>query len=364
MVAEGRPVVLGAIPPSASDAVSAIISNLVDPQTWDSFVASSPHGHLLQSFAWGVLKSRFGWQAERILHSQGGRITAAQVLYRKTPIGSFAYIPRGPVADLDDRGVLSDLLADVHRQARRKGAIFLRIEPDRADPGLLPALGFQASGQSTQPRATVVVDLRPDLEQVQAQQHPKTRYNTRLATRKGVQVREAGLDDLPVFYSLLETTSARDRFAIHSYAYYQAALTLLGENARFFLATFQGEPLAGIIVAAFGEDATYLYGASGNAHRNLMPNHLLQWQAMCWAKRRGCARYDLWGIPEVAPDEKPQDAEAEDKGMAGLYRFKRGFGGQVLHYAGGYDYVYSPPRYILWRQVLRWMRRFKGGHET
>jgi lipid II:glycine glycyltransferase (peptidoglycan interpeptide bridge formation enzyme) len=389
------------------------VATAAERERWDAFVAAAPTGHLLQSWAWGEFKARFGWQAVRLVAEQAGEVVAgAQVLFRRLPLFSLAYVPRGPVVDpvADTAPVL---FAALHGEARRRRAIFLKIEPnlpedeapsrppfrevrrdgasDEApscppfrevrrdgasdEAAFLTGLGFRPSAQRVQPRTTIVVDLTPDLAAIAARQKPKWRYNIGLAARRGVTVRQGSAADLPVFYELLRHTGQRDRFAIHSLAYYQEFFRHLGAQARLFLAEYQGQVLAGIVITVFGRQAIYMYGASSSEQRHLMPNHLLQWEAMKWAKAQGCTTYDLWGVPdEVTSDEgrgmrdeaesagvKREDVKREERetwnvepgtGLWGVYRFKQGFGGQVIRYAGAFDYVYSPVLYRLWTQLL------------
>ncbi len=315
-----------------------------DPRVWDDFVCSQD-GHLLQSSAWGELKTRFGWMATRLALERGGEIiAAAQILFRRLPLGlRLAYVPRGPVVDPYDGQVLAALVEAMSTTARAHGAFALKLEPNWLDDqlarGLPPPLRGWRPGPSHQPQMTIHVDLTRDLDAILAQMKPKWRYNIRLSARKGVSVREGTTADLPLFYRLLQTTSARDRFAIHSLAYYRAAFDLLREHARLFIAEFRGEPLAAIFVTAFGKQAIYLYGASSNEHRECMPNHALHWAAIQWARTRGCAQYDLWGVADP-----------------GLYQFKQGFGGNVVRYAGAYDKVFSPARFALYTRALAFRR--------
>ena len=321
------------------------------PDAWDDFVASRG-GHVLQSTAWGELKSRFGWSAHRLALARGDTLIAgAQILFRRLPLGlHFAYIPRGPVADLDDEKITKTLFDALCRAAQSRGAFALKVELNSLAP-LGERVGVRGQfSNSIQPRTTIHLDLTRDLDTILAQMKPKWRYNIRLAERKGVTVREARADDLAEFYRLQQITSERDKFAIHSATYYRAAFELFTarDSARLFVAEHEREPLAMILVTAFGGEAIYLYGASSNTHRELMPNHALHWAAIQWAKARGCARYDLWGLGATT------DADAQT--AHGLYQFKQGFGGRMVEYAGARDIVFSRWRYALYNFALK-MRR-------
>ena len=333
----------------------------ISESDWNSFVGASPGSHVLQSSQWGRLKERFGWQVARLaVEDQGQWRAGAQVLFRSIGPRTIAYVPKGPVMDWADEEATQTLLEALHRLCRQSHAILLKIEPDLADdPTLaqkLTTLGFRASPQTIQPRCTILVDLTPNPEAILAGMKSKTRYNIRLATRKGVTVREGTADDLPEFYRLMRITGSRDAFGIHSESYYQAAHQLFVPQrlARLFLASFEDKVLAGIMVFAFGQRAWYMYGASSDEHRNFMPNHLLQWEAIQWAKERGCLTYDLWGIPDEEEEVLEREFTKRSDGLWGVYRFKRGFGGQVVHYLGAYDYVYSPLLYWLYNKLATW----------
>ncbi|MBM4464357.1 MAG: peptidoglycan bridge formation glycyltransferase FemA/FemB family protein [Chloroflexi bacterium] len=327
---------------------------------WNSFVAASPGGHILQSSQWGHLKGKFGWRAARVvIEDQGQWLAGAQVLFRPLGLHTLAYVPKGPITDLADEEVTPTLLEALHLLCRQRRAIFLKIEPDLAeDPApvqKLTELGFRPSPQTIQPRRTTLLDLTPDHEAILDSMKSKTRYNIRLAARKGVTVRQGTAKDLPGFYRLMQLTGRRDRFGIHSEPYYQAAHQLFVPQglAKLFLAIYEDKVLAGIMVFAMGRRAWYMYGASSDEHRNLMPNYLLQWEAIKWAKERGCLIYDLWGIPDEEEEVLEREFLKRNDGLWGVYRFKRGFGGQVVHYLGAYDYVYSPSLYWLYDKFSR-----------
>ncbi len=320
-----------------------------EARQWDKFICARG-GHVLQSAAWGELKERFGWSAQRVLLTQGGEpIAGAQMLFRRLPLGlRLAYVPRGPVCDPEDSPCLATLRDALSRAARRHGAFALKIEPNSVvdSPAALVAGARPASG--FQPRTTIHVDLTRDLDAILAQMKPKWRYNIRLAERKGITVRAGTPEDWSLFYRLMQVTGERDHFGIHSAEYYGTAFELLGDHARLFLAEYEGEALAAIFVTAFAGEAVYLYGASGNDHRERMPNHALHWAAIQWAKARGCTRYDLWGVPDVGALGAEHGHTLPD----GLYQFKQGFGGSVVRYAAAFDLVFSRVKYEVYQRAL------------
>ncbi len=327
----------------------------LNERVWDSFVIASK-GHIMQTWQWGELKAKFGWRAVRVALEEGGHLVAgAQILFRPLPPGiSIAYIPKGPIVDWADLDLTKGLFSAIHPIARQQRAIFLKIEPDLPDDRVLEqrleGLGFHPSPQTIQPRRTILVNLKPSLDEMLMGMKPKTRYNIRLSARKGVEIREGKAADLDTFYRLMQVTSKRGGFRVHTREYYEAAYHLFVPKglAKLLLATYGGKTLAGLMAFALGDRAWYFYGASSNEERNRMPNYALQWAAIRWAKERGCSVYDLWGIPDEEEETLEREFIKRSDGLWGIYRFKRGFGGKVVRYAGAFDYVYSPLLYRLW----------------
>lgn len=332
-----------------------IVSSLqsgMEPAVWDRFVAADARGHLLQTWAWGELKRAYGWTPVRLAVEQDGAwVAGAQVLYRRLGPLSVGYVPKGPVLVEDTAALAEALWQAVRAQSRRMGALALKVEPewrddDAARHAWLAAHGFAPSADCIQPRRTIIVDLKPSEDEILARMKQKWRYNVRLSERKGVEVRVGGADDMAAFHALMQVTGARDQFGVHTEDYYRRAWELFApeERVRLLLASYEGKLLAGLMAFAFNGQAWYMYGASSDEHRELMPNHQLQWRAMQWARERGCVQYDLWGITDVDPDS----ASAE---LGGVQRFKEGFGGEVVRYVGAYDQVYCAPLYALLHKV-------------
>jgi lipid II:glycine glycyltransferase (peptidoglycan interpeptide bridge formation enzyme) len=320
---------------------------------WEAFLARHPDAHLLQSAAWGELKSRFGWTAVRLSVGDAG----AQVLFRRPFPGlTLAYIPRGPVGDW-----LPKLLPELLAACRSERAFALKIEPDAAEGDSIEVrlrqAGLLPSRQPIQPRRSLLVDLTGDEDQLLGRMHSKTRYNIHLAERRGVQVRP--WDDLGAFHRLMQRTGERDTFGVHSAAYYRLAYQVFhppGE-CELFLAESGGQPLAALMVFARGRAAWYLYGASSDQGRNLMSTYLLQWEAMRWARRRGCVTYDMWGIPDEPEDVLESQFTHRKDGLWGVYRFKRGFGGRLVRTIGAWDLPLMP---VLYRAYRLAESRFRG----
>jgi len=336
---------------------------ITDCQQWNDFVAASECCNITQSYEWGELTPDLGGEALRIgvVDDQGNLCAAMLTLISPIPIlrRPYFYAPRGPVTDEPDSPAMTVLLNFVKAEARKRGAFMLKIEPSVEDGNTrwLTALhkrGFRPTPYSSHFRHEWVLDLRPDEKTLLAGMKEKWRHNIRLAGRKGVNVRQGeGQADIDTFYRLYETTSERDEFFIHNKTHYENVMRLYsqGDRAALFLAEYEGEAIAGIIVLRFGRWSWYMYGASSNEHRNLMPNHLLQWNAMQWARSHGCWYYNFRGIPDVLE-------EGED--LWGVYVFKRGFGGYVLRSLETHDLVYQPLIYAAYRRLLdvkRWRDR-------
>jgi lipid II:glycine glycyltransferase (peptidoglycan interpeptide bridge formation enzyme) len=339
--------------------------NVVNPtdKSWDAFVTGHPEGHILQLTSWGKLKGQFGWSAERVALTapSGGIIAGAQLLYRRLPfgLGKLAYVPRGPVLDWQDGATTLSLIDALDQTARSRGALALTIEPELTstpeNSARVTEAGFAPGTVTIQPRRTLLVDITGDDDQVLTAMKSKTRYNIRLAARKGVIVRQGTADDVRLFNELMTVTGERNDFGVRSPDYYRAAFDLFEQTGcvGLFLAEYEGKPLAGLMAYALRKTAWYFFGASSDAHRNLMAPYALQWAAVGWAKAKGCRIYDLWGVPdEDEPTLESGFSERKD-GLWGVYRFKRGFGGRLTRMIGPWDRIYSPLRYRLYQWALQ-----------
>lgn len=331
------------------------ILNETDKDIFNQFVAGHPKGHLLQTWEWGEVKARTGWEPIRLLlYRDEEPVAALSMLKRRIPgIGkSILYAPRGPVARIDDYEAMDRLWQAVKEIGKQHGAIMLKIDPDvtvekQEFAEYLEQAGFKpaktAEGfEGTQPRFVFRLDISPTEEELFAAFHSKTRYNIRLATRRGVTVRVTeDKDDLKTFYEILEITAERDGFLIRNYDYFATLWELLVERglASVFMAEYEGKAIAGTLALVLGDKAWYLYGASSNEHRNVMPNYLLQWEMIKWAKSHGCTMYDFRGVSGDLSEDNP---------LYGLYRFKKGFSGVFTEFIGEYDLVLSPFYYHLW----------------
>lgn len=314
--------------------VEARVSIASDRQVWNDAVKAAPRADLLQSWEWGEFKRLGGWSPTRLLVTvDGAGVAGAQLLSRRVMGAPSLYAPRGPWWQDDKRGRagLAALIEWIRRE-RPSGAPFLRVDPLIAGPEPLGALGFQPAPRQIQPRATIVVDLTPSDEAILAAFNSRVRYNARHAQKKGVEVSEGGVEDARAFWELLNATAARKGFVERDLSYFTHLMETYGDNARIFLARYQGAVVYGALIAVFGQVAYYLYGGSGG-DRSVKPSELGQYRAMLWSKGRGATRYDMWGIPY---------SPAPDNPLYTVYTFKSGFGGQEARYAGALDLPLVP----------------------
>ncbi len=339
---------------------------------WDERIAGFPNAHLLQTWEWAQVKAAYGWQPLPLIWEGA----AAMVLKRQVLNRGFAarlcilYVPKGPLFALSDSALQARVLADLESFARQQGAILLKIDPDVVlglgvpgqdgasgdEHGLrfqsdLLRRGWHFSESQVQFRNTVFIDLRQPESQLLENMKQKTRYNVRLAEKKGVRVRTGTPDDIPLLYRMYAETSVRDGFVIRDEAYYRTVWQAFMRSpsstvqpwAEPLLAEVDGEVVAAIFVFYFAGRAYYLYGMSRESHREKMPNYLLQWEAIQRAKSRGCTCYDLWGAP---------DEFNENDSLWGVFRFKEGLGGRVVRTLGAYDYPASPLWYRTYTQLV------------
>ena len=299
-----------------------------------------PGDELLQSGLWAELKRQFGWEPHgfRIEGAQGegseDRYTLL-ALARGTPLGRLLYVPYGVPPATPLRPLTRELSAT---------AAATTVRFDLSWDAATTVDGARRAVADVQPSTTVVVGLDGDDDALLAAMKSKTRYNVRLAERRGVSTRvypaaEALQGPLDAWTGMHADTARRHGITAHSAAYFRtlfqlaasadAAATPSGDADLFLIEAWgEGELLAGIVVSVCGRQARYLYGASSERQRSSMPNYALQWAAMRLAKQRGCSSYDLFGIPPTADPSHP---------WHGLYRLKTGFGGEVVQRAGCWD---------------------------
>jgi len=383
---------------------------MINAEEWNRIVSSFPITHVLQTWQWGLVKQQFGWEMLPKVWRDGDEFTgAALVLKRKISLplignwGSLLYIPKGPLLkSWEDRALVEQVLQNLESLAREEKAVLIKIDPDviyaRGESGgdwvkndltgqgigpastsqndadcgkrlvsMLRARGWMFSREQVQFRNTVVLNLELTEDELLGQMKQKTRYNIRLAERKGILIREGSRDDLPMLYRLYRETSQRDGFIIRNEDYYLTAWqTFLnyrqlglrdGQNrhaltdshllknpfAQILIAEYQGEAVAALVLFIFRDKAWYMYGMSTDRHREKMPNYLLHWRAIQFLRQIGVRVYDLWGAP---------DRFDESDTMFGVYRFKIGFGGETIQHIGAWDYAVSPWKHLIYQEIL------------
>ena len=338
------------------------------PEAWDAFVRQHPRAHLLQTSAWANLKHAFGWEPVRVAitdtdhTSTDGTITAgAQLLFRKLPfrLGTLAYVPYGPLVDWHDPAAVDALLNAIDATARQHSAVFLKMEPGFAlgaeaylpDGGDFSAYGFRPSPQTVQPPRTYVLDLDADDDAIQARMNQGTPRNIRKSAKFEVEVREGTRADVASFNALIDETGSRNAFGVHTASYYERAYDLFVPqgNAALLIARHDGQDLAAVMVFTQGRWAWYLYGASSARERQRMASYGVQWAGIQWAKARGAIYYDMYGIPDAPEDQLEAQFADRDDGLWSVYRFKRGWGGDVIRSVGAWDRVYNRPLYAAYR---------------
>ncbi len=418
---------------------------------FNAFAAKHPKNHFLQSYEWGVFKSKSPeWSFDTVgLEDESGNLIAgALVLLRQLPLikRPFIYIPRGYLIDFHQTQLLETFTLAMKRYAKQKGAIFIKIDPDikyvdrtvdgeELDGGLnnqklvqtLTDLGYRHLGftqdfdSSIQPRYTFRLDLTPSTKDLLKGCQSKTRYNIKVAQKKGIEIIEGTREDLKTFESIMRVTGERDGFLTRPLSYFENMYDTLAPSGmcKLYLAKLNtkqsligieeelalteqtiyqlqrqlendelaekkraklqnklepelnkqknlqqqlqelkklyekhpdGITMSGIIATYFGNKSWYLYGASDNVYREFMPNYDIQWVALTEAKEAGYEIYDFFGISGKTDESDP---------LYGLYRFKKGFGGEFTEFIGEFDYVISPLGYWAWTKLLPEFKKFK-----
>jgi len=322
---------------------------------WDTFLRKQPFFTLLQSWAWGEFKEELGWVAYRVVVRDNGEIVAgAQMLVKPLPLGmSIAYVPRGPARTWLNEDVAHLLFTELKRIARKNRAIFLKIEPaiDNTPEmqDFLQRYQFRQSRIKNQPQATILLNLNQGQDEILSQMRRQTRRYIRRAEKEGITIRFGMAEDLPTYLNLMGLTGRRKRFAIRNQKYYQSEWETLSRNEHgaLLLACHQGQVIAARVIYCFGSHAAEFHAGS-MAVPGLHPNYLLVWEGIKWAQSKGCATYDMWGIPDEIGegDEEVKQTERND-GLWGVYQFKRGFSTNIVSYIGAYDHIFVPSLYFL-----------------
>ena len=340
-------------------------------EKYKKFLESHERCNFQQSPEWAKVKDN--WKNEIILaeDEDGNIVGSLSVLIRKMPIfGNIMYSSRGPVCDIHDISVLKQLTDGAKELAKKYKAIVLKIEPDiesddQVFRDIVTNLGYKIKDDAKdfkdeiQPRYVFRLDIKDKTEdEIFAGFHQKTRYNIRLAMKKGVVVKEGTREDLKDFHKIMVETGARDGFIIRPLEYFEKMYDCLApEHMKLLMAYYEDKPISGVIPIFYGNKTWYLYGASSNEHRNLMPNYLLQWEMIKMALKRKDDIYDFRGVSGVVDENHPQ---------YGLYRFKKGFGAKFTEFIGEIYIPFKPLTYKLYKfsekafRTLRQMKRKIG----
>ncbi|PKN87023.1 MAG: hypothetical protein CVU46_05725 [Chloroflexi bacterium HGW-Chloroflexi-8] len=343
-----------------------------DENEWQEILPTLPDPHFLQSSEWARVKINSGWFATyKVWKSSDGSIVGGAMILEKQlnlrilPMKILIqYIPKGPLLNWNNYDLVENVLQDISDQSKNRKAIFTKMDPDiiienqmiscsanseiyyseKISSQLIQA-GWHFSEDQIQFQNTVWVDLEQDEEKILVNMKQKSRYNIRLAEKKGVKIRVAKVDEYPIIYNLYAETSIRDNFIIRSKNYYLELWKTFTEAGicEILVAEFEGLPIAGLVIYYFGTRAFYIYGMSSNKHRNLMSTYLIQWEAIKRAKQKGMKVYDLWGAPAKLEDTDP---------MWGVYRFKLGLGGSLIRTIGAWDFTSRKNLYILYQKIL------------
>lgn len=329
---------------------------------YTEFLEKHERCNFQQSVEWSKVKTN--WKTEIILaeDSSGRIIGSLMVMIRKIPIfGNIMYSARGPVCDIHNMEVLNQLTEGAKELAKKYNAIVLRIEPDIVSSdetfrNIMLDLGYQIKDdaknfrEEIQPRYVFRLNTKDKTEEELFKNlHSKTRYNVRLAIKKGIKVKEGTRDDLKDFHKIMITTGIRDGFITRPLEYFERMYDCLGtKHMKILMAYYEDKPISGVIVIIYGNKTWYLYGASSNEHRNLMPNYLLQWEMIKIALQNKSDIYDLRGVPGIADNSN------------GLYRFKKGFGAEYTEFIGEVYMEFKALRFKLYKLAEKTFRNLRA----
>jgi len=332
---------------------------------YEEFLKKHERCNFQQSLEWKNVK--VSWKNEVVLseNKNGKIIGAVSVLIREIPIfGNMMYVSRGPICDIHDEKVLEDLSLGLKELAKKYKAFTLKMEPDVESSDLefrniMEKLGFKIKddakdfSEGIQPRYVFRLNIKGKKEdEVFNSFQSKTRYNIRLAGKKGVVIKEGTRDDLKDFHKIMQITGKRDDFMIRPLSYFEKMYDELGkEHIKLMMAYYEDKPISGIIDIIYGNKVWYLYGASSNEHRNLMPNYLLQWEMIKYAIKHKKDMYDFRGVCGVVDESHPQ---------YGLYRFKKGFNADFTEFIGEVYINFKPLRYKTYKIAEKTYKKLAG----
>ena len=313
---------------------------------YEAFALNHKNGTFTQSSHWHEIKKGWGHDIAVVRDENGSIVAGVAMLIKKVPgmPYCFLYAPRGPVMDYDDEAVFIELIDGIKKYAKQIKAFQFKMDPmvysDNSEfIAMAKRSGFtydpnMGDKDTIQRRCNYMLFLNGrNEEEMIASFHQKWRYNIRLAQRKGVECRICTKENLDDFYGIYKVTSIRDGFTPRPKVYFEYFLDALGENVRLYICYYEGKPISGAVTTNYAGKVCYVYGASDNAMRNVMPNHLMQWEMIKWAIETNCEIYDFQGIP--------MDLSGNDH-MHGVYLFKKGFNGDVVLFTSEFDLNFKP----------------------
>ncbi len=341
-----------------------MITTVKDWKKYEEFISRHYKSHFMQTPMWAKVKDN--WKNEVIVsENENGNIKGTlSILIRKVPFfkSTLMYAPRGPVCDIDDEETIRELIEGAMHKAKEYKSYVLKIDPDvelenEKFVAMAKRMGFifkntSKNFEGIQPRFVFRLDVKDKTEEEMMDIfHTKTRYNIRLAMRKGVEVTIGTREDLKAFHDIMVVTGTRDEFVVRTLEYFEKMYDCMApENLRLYLAHYDGRIVAGTLAILYGNKVWYLYGASANEYRNVMPNYLLQLEMIKWALENKCEIYDFRGVSGDIDESNP---------LYGLYRFKKGFNGKFTEFVGEMDYVFSPIMYFLVEHGEKWYRELR-----
>src|SRR5579884_4048161 len=315
-----------------------------------------PYATFFQTWEWGEFQRSRGHPIERLGVFDGSTLLATALTVEETDrFGPFLYSPRGPVVDYQDSSLTAKVLDLLRRELGRHASnpVCLRLDPALGKDSMATKpfrrLGFRDAGRFTQVERSWISELQPGWEeQIEWQRAHGMRSNLprylRRAEREGVVVRPgSNADDLETFLDMLHHLDNRKHgIGLQSREYYRLQFAAMAPSGyeRVFIAEHEGRPLASALIAIYGNEASYLWGASYDRERELRAPHYMHFRIMRYAYEHGCRRYNFWGVV------KPRNHHPGYRGY-GYSEFKRSFGGNEELYQRSQDYVYRPLRYVL-----------------
>ncbi|EKE18634.1 MAG: methicillin resistance protein [uncultured bacterium] len=326
----------------------------------DFIQKNSPDGGFLQSSAWQKFQESVGRKAFSISLDVEKEKFQANVVEHILPIvGKYFYSPRGPVMKQEAwNAQYEEKMLELINLAKSENAGWIRIEP--ATQEILDVIKKHVKEKiikaphDMQPKEILAIDISKSAEQLLMEMKSKTRYNIGVARKRGVRIFSISKqkktteqkDYIEEFLRLNKEMALRNGIATHADEYYKKMFEILPDDMfKIYVAEFEGKIIAANLVLFYGRTVTYLHGASGKMHRNLMAPFLLQWQSILDAKEKGCTHYDFGGV----------NSGSGNNSWEGITNFKLGFSLKTkpLQFPGSYDIIINPRRYAVYRGLQR-----------